>query len=298
MPRKPRLHVPGGLYHVILRGNNRQAIFFEDDDRRRWESLIELGLDKYSHRIHAYCWMSNHVHMAVQCHERPISDFVRFIASQYSRATNKKLDRTGHLFERRHRAILVQTDSYLKELVRYIHLNPLRAGIVDAIDDYPWCGHQAYLDGNPPPWLTVNWVLSAFAESLCDARRQYARFLQTDCPTSILEKLSGGSDEDHRVLGDDGFIASLEQEAKPQKVQQTLAELARTICGKHDVSVGELKSPSRERLYAAIRSEIGLVAVDGEVASTADVARFFRRSQSGMSRAIGLLRQKSKQVNK
>jgi len=264
MPRKPRLHVPGGLYHVILRGNNRQAIFFEDDD---------------------------------------ISDFVRFIASQYSRATNKKLDRTGHLFERRHRAILVQTDSYLKELVRYIHLNPLRAGIVDAIDDYPWCGdaiddypwcgHQAYLDGNPPPWLTVNWVLSAFAESLCDARRQYARFLQTDCPTSILEKLSGGSDEDHRVLGDDGFIASLEQEAKPQKVQQTLAELARTICGKHDVSVGELKSPS-----PAIRSEIGLVAVDGEVASTADVARFFRRSQSGMSRAIGLLRQKSKQVNK
>ena len=293
MPRKPRLHVPGGLYHVILRGNNRQAIFFDNDDRRRWESLIEVGLDRYLHRIHAYCWMTNHVHMAIQCHERPLSGFVRFIASQYSRATNKKMSRTGHLFERRHRAILVQADSYLKELVRYIHLNPLRAGLVDAIEDYPWCGHHAYLNGNPPPWLTVNWVMSAFAESLVDARRQYARFLQTECPASILEKLSDGSDEDHRILGDDGFIASLDREPIPRKAQRTLADLARIICDKHDVSVAELKSPSRERCYTAVRAEIGLAAIEGEVASTAEVARYFNRSQSGMSRAISLLRRKS-----
>ena len=293
MPRKPRLHVPGGLYHVILRVNNRQAIFFDSDDRRRWESLIEAGLGKYLHRIHAYCWMTNHVHMAIQCHERPISDFMRFIASQYSRATNKKMDRTGHLFERRHRAILVQADSYLKELVRYIHLNPLRAGIVDAIEDYPWCSHQAYLGGHPPPWLTLNWVLSAFGESLDDARRQYARFLQVDCPSSTRKKFSDGSDADHRILGDDGFIASLNLEATPPKVQQTLADLAWAICRKHDVSVADLQSPSRERRYAAIRAEIGLAAVEGGVASNAELARYFHRNQSGMSRAISLLRRKS-----
>jgi len=294
MPRQPRLHVPGGLYHVILRGNNRQAIFFDSDDRHRWESLIEVGLDRYLHRIHAYCWMTNHVHMAIQCHERPLSGFVRFIASQYSRATNKKMCRTGHLFERRHRAILVQADSYLLELIRYIHLNPIRAGMVEAIEDYPWCSHHAYLSGNSPAWLTLDWALSAFGDSLHDARRQYARFVQTECPTSIWEKLSAGSDEDHRILGDDGFVASLELQATLPKAQQTLEELVRIVCQKHDVSVAELKSPSRERRYAAIRAEVGLAAVEEGVASNAELARYFNRNQSGMSRAISLLRRKPK----
>ena len=131
MPRKPRLHVPGGLYHVILRGNDRQNIFFDTEDRRRWESLIEEGLRRYKHRIHAYCWMTNHVHMAIQCHDVPLSGFMSLVASRYARSTNKKVNRTGHLFERRHRAILVQADSYLKELVRYIHFNPVRSGLVD-----------------------------------------------------------------------------------------------------------------------------------------------------------------------
>ena len=294
MPRKPRLHQPGGLYHVILRGNNRQAIFFDSDDRRRWESLIEVGLGVYMHRIHAYCWMTNHVHMAIQCHERPLSGFMRFIASQYSRATNKKMHRTGHLFERRHRAILVQADSYLLELIRYIHLNPIRAGMVDSIEDYPWCSHHAYLSGDSPVWLTLNWALSAFGDSLHDARRQYARFVQTECPTSIREKFSDGSDKDHRILGDDGFFASLEMQAIPPKAQQTLEELARIICQKYDVSVAELRSPSRERRYAAIRAEVGLTAVEEGVASNAELARYFNRNQSGMSRAINQLRQKSK----
>ena len=294
MPRKPRLHVPGGLYHVILRGNNRQAMFFDSDDRRRWESLIEVGLGKYLHRIHAYCWMTNHVHMAIQCHERPLSNFMRFVASQYSRTTNKKMDRTGHLFERRHRAILVQADSYLLELIRYIHLNPLRAGLVDAIDDYPWCSHRAYLSGNAPPWLTLDWALSAFGESLHDARRRYARFVQTECPTSIREKFSVGSVEDHRILGDDRFIASLELETMTPGAKQTLAELARFICQKHGVSVADLKSPSRERRYAAIRAEVGLAAVEGGVASNAELARYFNRNQSGMSRAISQRRRKSR----
>ena len=121
-----------------------------------------------------------------------------------------------------------------------------------------------------------------------------SQFLQTECPTSILEKLSDGSDEDHRILGDDGFIASLEREPIPRKAQRTLADLARAICEKHDVSVAELKSPSRERCYTAVRAEIGLAAVEDEVASTAEVARYFNRSQSGMSRATSQLRRKSK----
>jgi putative transposase len=298
MPRKPRLHVPGGLYHVILRGNNRQTIFFDDDDRLHWETLIELGLDRYSHRIHAYCWMTNHVHMAIQCHERPLSGFMRFVASQYSRATNKKMRRTGHLFERRHRAIIVQADTYLLELIRYIHLNPLRAGLVDSIDDYPWSSHQAYLSGIPRPWLTLDWALSVFGESQQYARQQYTRFVQTECPTAIRKQFHAGSEDDHRILGDDGFIASLQLEPIAPPARQTLTELTGTICRKHGVSVADLKSSSRERRYATIRAEVGLAAVEDGIASNAELARYFNRNQSGMSRAINQQRRKSKQVNK
>lgn len=294
MPRKPRLHVPGGLYHVILRGNDRQAIFFDTDDRQRWESLVADGLDEHRHRIHAYCWMTNHVHMAIQCHDRPLSGFMRCIASQYARSTNKKMGRTGHLFERRHRAILVQADSYLQELVRYIHLNPVRAGMVEAIADYPWCSHRAYLTGTPPDWLTLDWVLSAFGESLADARHQYARFMRIDCPTSIWQKFREGSDNDHRVLGDDGFIASLEHDVAQPAVRQTLTELTQVICRQHDVSAAELKSSSRERKYSAVRAEIGLAAIENGIASNAEIARYFVRNQSGTSRAINQLRRQRK----
>jgi REP element-mobilizing transposase RayT len=147
--------VPGGLYHVILRGNGRQTIFFDADDRQRWESLIEEGVSRYAHRIHAYCWMTNHVHLAIQCHDIPLAKLMGFVASQYARSTNKKINRSGHLFERRHRAILVQADSYLKELIRYIHQNPLRAGMVDDLTDYQWSSHLAYLQGKQPNWLTL-----------------------------------------------------------------------------------------------------------------------------------------------
>ncbi len=294
MPRRPRLHVPGGLYHVTLRGNGRQVIFFDTDDRRRWESLIENGLQRYQHRIHAYCWMPNHVHLAIQCHDVPLSGFMGFVASQYARSTNKKISHSGHLFERRHWAILVQADSYLKELVRYIHLNPLRAGIVDDLADYQWSSHLAYLNGDQPNWLTVNWVLSAFGATLADARDEYACFMQTDCQMSIWQKLRYGSDDDHRAVGDDGFMASLEREVTHTASQRTLADLAKKICRKYNVSEAELASSSRLRSHSNIRAEIGLAAIESGIATNAEIARHFNRSQSGLSRVISRLRSQRK----
>lgn len=219
---------------------------------------------------------------------------MRLVASQYARSTNKKMQRTGHLFERRHRAILVQADAYLKELVRYIHLNPLRAGMVEAIGDYPWCSHQAYLTGGPPDWLTINWVLSAFGESLGDARRQYARFMRRDYPASVVQQFRAGSDADQRVLGDDAFITSLALDMTQPSAQQTLAELSHGICQKHGVTLDVLKSLSRERKYSAIRAEIGLAAIENGIASNAEIARYFNRNQSGLSRVINRLRRQSK----
>jgi REP element-mobilizing transposase RayT len=282
--------VPGGLYHVILRGNGRQTIFFDADDRRRWESLIEEGVSRYAHRIHAYCWMTNHVHLAIQCHDIPLAKFMGFVASQYARSTNKKINRSGHFFERRHRAILVQADSYLIELIRYIHQNPLRAGMVDDLTDYQWSSHLPYLQGRQPNWLTLNWVLSMFGDTVANARREYTGFMQIACRKNIRQSLRHGTDDDHRILGDDSFRALFGPELIHPAVQRALKKLTQEICSKYKISESDLASTSRDPRYSRIRAEIGLAAIKGSIATNAEIARYFNRSQSGMSRAINGLR--------
>ena len=163
MPRKPRVHVPGGVYHVILRGNGRQPIFFTDLDRRRWMRLLAQGIERYHCRVHAYCWMTNHIHMAVQVSDLPLGRFIGWVASQYAKCINRRLRRSGHLFERRYRSKLVAGDEYLLQLVRYIHLNPVVAGIVDSPHRYPWSSHRAYIGYRRDSWLTTDIVLSLFS---------------------------------------------------------------------------------------------------------------------------------------
>ena len=298
MPRKPRLHVAGGVYHVILRGNGRRDIFLDENDRWRWQTLIDAGLRRYQHRIHAYCWMTNHVHLAIQASDRPLSGFMRSIASQYARSTNKKINNSGHLFERRHRAILVQNDTYLKELIRYIHLNPVRGGLVKHPEDFRWSSHNAYIGGECPVWLTVNWALSMFGSTNATARREYSLFMLADVQESVLHELRHGSDDDGRILGDDGFgsPSSAASVSAPQTL--TLEDVILQVCRQHNVPVCALSSMSRQRIYSQVRAEIGLAAIESGIATNAEIARRFKRGQSGLSRAIDRLRRQRKYANK
>ncbi len=298
MPRKPRLHVPGGVYHVVLRGNGRRDIFLDENDRRRWETLIEAGLRRYQHRIHAYCWMTNHVHLAIQSSDVPLSGFMRSIASQYARSTNKKINNSGHLFERRHRAILVRDDSYLKELIRYIHLNPVRGGLARSPEYYRWSSHKAYLGDQCPDWLTVNWALRMFGNTDVAARQEYARFMQADVQESMLRKLRHGSDGDGRILGDDGFDSAYNVATVSPPPTLTLEDVVRQVCRRHSVPVYALSSMSRKHIYSQLRAEIGLAAIEGGIATNAEIARRFKRGQSGLSRAIDQLRRQRKYANK
>lgn len=298
MPRKPRLQVPGGLYHVILRGNGRRDIFIDENDRLRWQTLIEVGLRHYQHRIHAYCWMTNHVHLAIQSSDVPLSGFMRSIASQYARSTNKKINNSGHLFERRHRAILIRDDPYVKELIRYIHLNPVRGGLTQHPEDYRWSSHNAYLGHKCPPWLTVNWALRMFADSDAAARQEYARFMQADVQESVLRKLRHGSNNDDRILTDDGFGFAFAAATAPPPPTLTLEDVTRQVCRKHNVPVDALSSMSRQRSYSQVRAEIGLAAIEAGIATNAEIARRFNRCQSGLSRAIDQLRRQRKYANK
>ena len=142
------------------------------------EILLAEGLDRYACRVHAFCWMSNHIHLAVEVAQRPLGQLIQFVASRFARQINRRYSRRGHLFERRHRAILVTDDAQLVALVRYIHRNPVEAGMVVDAAKYRWSSHRAYLGQEAVPWLTCELTLRLFAKSLPAARNQYASFME------------------------------------------------------------------------------------------------------------------------
>jgi len=170
MARKPRIHLPGGIYHVILRGNDGQPVFFSDQDRLSFCELVAEGVVRYGHRIHAFCLMTNHVHFALQVAEPPLAKIVQNLAFRYTRRINKSQRRMGHLFQGRYKALLVDADAYLVELVRYIHLNPVRAQMVADPGAYAWSGHNAYLGLAGWPWLTTDLVLSQLQRNVLSLR--------------------------------------------------------------------------------------------------------------------------------
>jgi len=290
MPRKPRLHVPGGFFHVILRGNGRSDIFFAREDRSIWESLIADAVRRYEHRIHAYCWMTNHTHMAIQSGPEPLAQFITYIAGNYARRMNIRMQRSGHLFERRYRALLVQEDTYLLELVRYIHMNPVRAGLVDCCGDYEWSSHSAYLDSGKPEWLTVDYVLRMFGKSGECAQRKYAEFISEPQEDSIQTLLRAGCKRDNRHIGSDDWLEKSKTVEPRVGARKSLDEIIVEHCRNHAVTEAELSSTSRSHKLAAIRAEIATDAVAAQSATITEIAKRFGRSQPTLSRTMRRLR--------
>lgn len=293
MARKPRLFVAGGFYHVVLRGNGRADIFFDAKDREKWQSLLQKGLARCKHRLHAYCWMTNHVHMLLQAGETPLSTFLGTLASTYAKSINARNDRVGHLFERRYRASLVQQDVYLLEVVRYIHLNPVRAGITDSPDDYAWSSHRVYSGHARPPWLTTDFVLSCFGSSYRTARKEYRQFIEADkqpLAAEDLEQLGSLSPSDDQLIGDDDWKTETLRRHTTKVVTRSLDDLVMELCDSFGVTEHQLRSKSRDRRYSIVRTEIALAAVDEGIATITEVARRFGRAHSGLSRSVNRLR--------
>jgi REP element-mobilizing transposase RayT len=286
MPRALRIHVPGGFYHVTLRGNHRQRIFFRDNDRSLLESIVAEVITRFDASIHAYCWMTNHIHLLVQVSEIPLGRLMLCIASRYARAVQTRLATTGHLFERRFHAVLVDADSYLLELVRYIHLNPVRARMVADPIDYPWSGHHAYLDPSRTTWLTTARALRMLQPQPSLAIDAYQRFM------SCGEIVRWGSGvltphpDDCRILGDDQFATrALGTDWQP-RLRQTLEELIVECCQRFGLTAATFASPSRARHLARARAWIAHRAVAGRIASISAVARRLGRNESAIRQVM------------
>ena len=286
MPRRPRLHIPGAHYHVTLRGNHRQDIFFRDNDRRLLDRYVAEALDPTRVRIHAYCWMTNHIHLLVQVSNVPLGAFIQRIGTRYARAVQRRIPTTGHLFQCRHHAMLVDVDTYFLQLLRYIHLNPVRAGLVGDPGDYPWSSHHAYLGTASTPWVEVQFGLRMFDADTRTARVRYQAYVAEQIGAPRNPGLYAGHPSEPRVLGDDGFIGNMPTPPPPPAAAATsLAEIADGVCRELGVTFKQLQSGSQQRVLTRARGLISARALAAGVGSISDVARLLNRSPSAVARA-------------
>lgn len=290
MARKPRIHVDGALYHVMLRGNGGQIIFLSDDDRETFEALVAEGVSRFGHRIHAYCWMGNHVHLAIQVADTPLSKIMQNLAFRYTRLFNRREKRIGHLFQGRYKALLVDADSYLLELVRYIHLNPVRAKLAADPAEHAWSGHLAYLGKAHKAWLTTDWVLSQFAKSTDAARRRYAAFMRAGLH-------EGHREEFHRerlegaILGEEHFVEKIiSRQAMQSSRRISLDAIMQAVVHAWETDVDSLQSSSRARTFVQARSAAAyLVAEYGEV-TLSSLGKLLNRDVSTLSTGAQAIR--------
>lgn len=233
MPRGPRLDAPGALHHVIARGIERRHIFHRDRDRRDFLTRLAQLTVATGAGLYAWCLMPNHVHLLFRTGCRPLSSVMQSALGGYVTTFNRRYHRSGHLFQNRFKSILVEDEPYFLQLVRYIHLNPLRARLVtdlEELETYPWTGHAVLLGHRRYPPQDTSSVLLTFADELDTARRVYLRFVAealTDVPPidvsgGGLRRSAGGWTlhtpakrgrerwgGDERILGSSAFVAQV-----------------------------------------------------------------------------------------
>ncbi len=284
MARRPRLFAPGLLYHVIVRGNQRRKTFLNDGDYQAYLTRLGHYRRRYDYTIHAYCLMPNHVHLLVESSRAPLGKFMQGLQQSYSQYFNLRHRKSGHVFQGRYKAIVCDKDEYLLQLIRYIHLNPVRAGMVKEPEKYSYSGHRAYLDGKASEAIDPRKVLSVLG-----GRARYRAFVGDGVNDGHKEEYYEVSDQ--RFLGAEGFGEKLQdeqEEERPKKrrpVDKVVEELSRHLA----VQAPVLKSADRSWAVSHARTKIAYVLVRRQGYGLGEVARYFARDAATIGTLIGRL---------
>ncbi|MFZ5862255.1 MAG: transposase [Nitrospirota bacterium] len=271
MPRCARLDAPGLLHHVIARGIERRVIFSDDGDRANFLQRLARLLPETGTTCLAWCLLSNHLHLLVRSGPDGLAWFMRRVLTGYAVYFNRRYDRAGHLFQNRYHSTVCEAESYLLELVRYIHLNPVRAGLVpdiQALRQYPGCGHSAVMGVIPRSWHATDEVLAQFGANAKMARQRYEAFLQDglergDLAARIDEsgtepEMKGTRDADgpdrrmSQVLGRPEFVESVSRRSNAAVAgrRKSGRALLREVCRVLNLAPDELRSGRQERSLA------------------------------------------------
>jgi putative transposase len=288
MARKPRLFAAGILYHVIVRGNQRQKTFLKDRDYRVYLEKLADYRRRYGVTIYAYCLMPNHVHLLVECSAAPLSKFMQGLQQSYTQYYNRTYKKVGHLFQGRYKAIVCQKDAYLLELVRYIHLNPVRSKLFSRVGRYRYSGDLAYRLGKPTLIIDPRPVLR-----MIGGGSGYRKFVQEGLGEGHKEEYY--EVEDQRFLGKGEFGEQLrrafDQEERPKK-KRPLAEAVSQMARALKIAPRMLRVKSRAWALSRRRTVIGYVLVRRGGYAVKEVAEYFGRDPTTMSSLISRYEQK------
>jgi putative transposase len=287
MARKPRIHAPGAIYHVIVRGNARQDIFSDDKDRFRFYEILQKSRERFRHRIHAFCLMTNHIHLEIQVSEIPLSRIMQNVSLRYTQWFNWRHKKTGHVFQGRYKAVMVDADAYLLELASYIHLNPVRARIADRPENYRWSSHLAYLGKESLPWLETDFVLAQFSKNVAKARIKFEAFVEARLAEGRREEFHGEKGIDSRVFGDDCFVDSVlaEVESLPERKPDVNAVVA-AVKRLYDIRDDRLSAQGRERVSSEARALAAWATLELSSGKLTELARHVGRDPSTLTCAV------------
>jgi REP element-mobilizing transposase RayT len=312
------LDAPGTLHHVIVRGIEKRSIVDDDRDRDDFVTRMgELALETGT-AIYAWALMSNHAHILLRSGPGGISTYMRRLLSGYAIAYNLRHERHGHLFENRYKSIVCEEDSYFKELVRYIHLNPLRTKMAETpatLERYRWCGHGVVLGRHQNDWQDRVYVLKWFGRRLGEAVKQYRDYVKEGIALGPRPELTGGGlirslggwsavksvrrqdrkeRGDERILGSGEFVEKIIDEADRKiKLQFSTSELLEraksamdAYCEKNDVNIDVIRSGSRVGLHSKYRAAMAIMLVTEIGLSMAETGRQLGLTTGGVAQIL------------
>jgi len=267
MARRSRIEFEGGFYHVITRGNQRQKIFHEEKDFLKYLEFLADYKDRYGFWVYAYVLMGNHVHLLIETGQVPLSKILQGINQRFTMYFNRRYGTVGHLFQGRYKAILCDRDAYLLSLVKYLHYNPVRAGVVRDPGEYRWSSHREYIGLNKNGLADTGLVLGMFSKDSKRGRRLYREYMREEDKTSREEFYRT---VDQRVLGDEEFVERVRGRVKSgifarrRRHGVSLREIARGVGEVFGIALGELRGRGKDsgvmegrRLFSLVGREYG-----------------------------------------
>lgn len=320
MPRLARLDAPGVLHHIIIRGIERRKIFRDDKDKENLIDRLSILLPETQTACYAWAFMSNHAHFLFRSGSAGISTLMRRLLTGYAIYFNRRYRRHGQLFQNRFKSIICQEDVYFKELVRYIHLNPLRAKIVSDIkglNKYPYSGQSVLMGKKKQQWCDTEYVLSYFGKKVSEARKNYLLYVKKGIDQGRRPELVGGGlvrslggwsavkklrlkgqdrvKGDERILGDGEFVTALLSEANEQLERRyelkglgyDLKRISERVSKIYGITEGEIYSKGRRKAQVEARDLMCYWAVRELGMSCTDVAKRLGMSQPGVGYAVG-----------
>ncbi len=285
MARRPRVFAPGLLYHIIVRGNQRQKTFRSDNDYKAYLDRLEKYHVRFRVRVYAYCLMPNHAHLLLETGSTPLAKFMQGLQQSYTQYFNRRHRKVGHLFQGRYKAIICDKDKYLLALVRYIHLNPVRAGLTKRPERYPHSGHRSYLINGTPKIIEAGPILS-----LLGGKRAYERF--------VLEGLSENHNEEYYTvedqcfLGEEGFGEEITRqvgEEEARKAKKPIETVIKKIAHRLGLRPEVLRGRDRRWEVSTKRADAVALLVRDYGYKVSEVAKYLRRDQANISTMLSRL---------